>query len=132
VGLDTKACKATAKPAHAMQAATKYFEKFGNVDDVHGNRSYDLVCNVGSTEIHIEVKGTTTDGTEVILTPNEVVHASTHLHVALFVLSNIKVERNPDGVVEARGGKVAVHNPWAIDKSALSPIGFKYTLPALS
>ena len=38
------------------------------VTDVHGNQSYDLRCIVGGEERHIEVKGTTTAGDEVILT----------------------------------------------------------------
>jgi hypothetical protein len=39
------------------------------------------------------VKGTTTDGVEVILTPNEVEHAREYPHTALFILSNIGIER---------------------------------------
>ena len=34
--------------------------------------SYDLICRRGDEVKHVEVKGTTTDGAEVILTPNEV------------------------------------------------------------
>jgi Domain of unknown function (DUF3883) len=46
-----------------------------DVEDVHGRESYDLICRRGDEVKHVEVKGTTTDGIEVILTPNEVRHA---------------------------------------------------------
>ena len=59
---------------------------------------------VASEVKHVEVKGTTTDGAEVILTPNEVRHARENPCTALFVLSNITVERAEDGAVTATGG----------------------------
>lgn len=51
----------------------------------------------------MEVKGTTTDGAEVILTPKEVEHARELPDVALFIVSNVVVERSDDGTVTATG-----------------------------
>ncbi len=61
--------------ALAMNLATEFYSKAWNVEDVHGTKSYDLICRRGDEVKHVEVKGTTTDGGEVILTPNEVRHA---------------------------------------------------------
>jgi hypothetical protein len=62
--------------ALAMNMATDFYNKAWDVEDVHGTKSYDLICCRGDELKHVEVKGTTTDGAEVILTPNEVMHAN--------------------------------------------------------
>ena len=46
----------------------------------------------------VEVKRTTTDGSGIILTPNEVDHAKTYPEVALFVPADIAVIRTAQGV----------------------------------
>lgn len=119
----------TAVEARAMNAALAHFSTSWQVEDVHGNASFDLRCTDGSAELHVEVKGTTTVGEEVLLTPNEVRHARTFGHVALFVLAGIEVVRRPDGTVEASGGRPTVFDPWTIDDGVLEPIGFKYRVP---
>ena len=80
---------------------------------------------------HVEVKGTTTDGAEVILTPNEVRHARDNPCTALFVLSNITVERAEDGTVTATGGKQHLFDPWHLDDGTLTPLGFRYQVPTV-
>jgi hypothetical protein len=112
--------------AHAMDAAIEYWSQRGVVEDVHGNRSYDLVCIVDGHEVHIEVKGTTTAGDDVILTPNEVAHARKYPYVCLFIVSDIEVTRHSDGQIETSGGSESVLDPWRIDEGTLTPIGFKY------
>jgi hypothetical protein len=76
--------------------------------------------------MRVEVKGTTTDGVEVILTPNEVRHAREYEHTALFILSNISLERSRDGTVVASGGVRRLIDPWDIEQGALIPVGFRY------
>lgn len=114
---------------HAMNAATEFFLEGWEVDDVHGTESYDLICRRSGEVKHVEVKGTTTDGTEVILTPNEVRHARGYPNTALFVLSNIIVERANDDTVTVTGGEQHLRDPWQIDDEALAPIGFRYQVP---
>ena len=104
----------------------------GTVEDVHGSESYDLICRRGDEVKHVEVKGTTTDGAEVILTPNEVRHAREHPHTALFVLSNITIERAEDGTVTAAGGESHLYDPWRLDDGTLTPVGFRYQVPVMS
>ena len=95
----------------------------------HGKLRPDLPP--GDEVKHVEVKGTTTDGAEVILTPNEVRHAREHPCTALFVLSNITVERAEDGTVTATGGKQHLYDPWHLDDGTLTPLGFRYQVPAV-
>jgi len=72
--------------AFAMNLATEFYSTDWNVEDVHGTKSYDLICRRQGEVKHVEVKGTTTDGMEVILTPNEVKHARENPCTALFVV----------------------------------------------
>ena len=111
--------------AHAMNAAADFYSAWA-VEDVHGRESYDLVCRHEDKEMRVEVKGTTTDGTEVILTPNEVEHARSYPHTALFILSNIGLELAEDGTILATGGIRHVFDPWIINSGTLTPVGFRY------
>ena len=116
--------------ALAMNTATEFYSRDWDVEDVHGTESYDLICRRGDEVKHVEVKGTTTDGAEVILTPNEVTHARENPYTALFVLSDITVERAEDGTVTATGGKRHYFDPWRLDDGTLTPLGFRYQVPA--
>jgi hypothetical protein len=74
----------------------------------------------------VKVKGTTTSGDEVILTPNEVRHAREHRPNALFILRDVILEQASDGSVKAVGGVADIHDPWHLDDGDLLPIGFRY------
>jgi hypothetical protein len=64
---------------HAMQAAAKHYRAQGwSVEDVSGFCSYDLHCEQKGRVLDVEVKGTTSIGERVLLTPNEVAHARTN------------------------------------------------------
>src|ERR1051326_324679 len=105
--------------AHAMNKAAEFYAQDWHVEDVHGRESYDLICRRGDEVKHVEVKGTTTDGTEVILTPNEVRHAQEYSGTALFVVSNITVSRAEDGTVTATGGNHHCYHPWRVSDGTL-------------
>ena len=113
----------------AMRAATEFYGQDWEVEDVHGNQGCDLVCRRGGEVKHVEVKGTIAGGTEVILTPSEVRHAREHPDAALFILSNIIVERSQDGTVTAAGGEKHLCGPCPVDDGTLVPLGFRYLVP---
>lgn len=120
-----QAAKVTVE-AHAMNAALAHYQALGDVVDTSRTESYDYVIDIGGETWHVEVKGTTGDPTQVLLTPNEVTHAEQYPHTALFILSNITVVRGPDGTLTASGGRATVFHPWSLDADRLTPIGFKY------
>lgn len=107
----------------AMQAAKKHFTSEGYaVEDVSAQRPYDLLCTKGTTELHVEVKGTTTSGATIVLTKNEVRHAAVpHHSCALFVLHSMRIERG-----KAVGGKNAILDPWRLKNEHLVPISYTY------
>jgi len=52
-------------------------------------KPYDLHCKRADEVLYIEVKGTQTDGEEILLTPNEVAFANSNSQqMALFVARN--------------------------------------------
>jgi hypothetical protein len=132
-GLRASAEVRTALETHAMALATSHFEGLGwSVADVSRYESYDLCCMRGSEELHVEVKGTSTHGKHVLMTPGEVAHARAHFPaVALFVVSDIVVEHLADGAVRPHGGRVTVLEPWDAAEQDLEPVGYAYRLPAI-
>ena len=57
-------------------------------------------------------------------------HAQENPCTALFVVSNIMVERAEDGTVTATGGKHHYYDPWRLNEGTLTPLGFRYQVPA--
>ena len=110
---------------HAMNVASAHFRTEGyDVEDVSKRRSYDLLCKRRREELHVEVKGTTTDGNAVLLTYNEVKHAcDPATSCALFVLHSIKLDGK-----NATGGQHRVLLPWQLDQRHLTPICYTYRI----
>jgi hypothetical protein len=108
---------------YAMAAAKKHFRDKGfKVTNVSLKRSYDLLCTKGNREIHVEVKGTTTDGEKIVLTNNEVKHArATNNTCALFVVHSIHVEETM-----ASGGQQYIIDPWQLQNERLTPVSYTY------
>jgi hypothetical protein len=99
------------------------------VENVGLYRPYDLHCTRKGQEKRVEVKGTTGDGSAVLLTPGEVVHARANANVALMVVSGIVLTVQDDNAIVASGGNLRVVDPWAIDDDGdLAPTGYGYRL----
>ena len=116
---------------HAMREAKAYFEKQGwNVTDVSARYPYDLLCiSETGEELRVEVKGTISDGTQILLTAKEVKHARDYYpNVALFILAQIQVDQTSSGQPQVNGGNIQLLHPWNIDEGTLSPLAFAYTL----
>jgi Domain of unknown function (DUF3883) len=62
-----------------MDVARERLEADGwSVENVSADRSYDLHCKGDGRELRVEVNGTMGAGASILLTPNEVRHASEH------------------------------------------------------
>lgn len=115
---------------HAMASARTYYEQLGTVVETASSKSWDYEVEIDGATWHVEVKGTTGDPVDVILTPNEVAHAQAYEFVALYVVSNINVTAGEGTHRDASGGEVTLIHPWRILEEDLRPIGFKYRLQA--
>jgi Domain of unknown function (DUF3883) len=129
--LDSKLRKALEK--HAMDAAKRFFASRGfRWEDHSKSKPYDLRCSRRKVVLHVEVKGTQTDGSEIILTPGEVEFGRRHKgQMVLFVLHSIQVSEGDDGFVLSEGQHHLVLR-WAVDPRALKPVSFKYGVPGRS
>jgi hypothetical protein len=115
----------------AMQLATEHLEAEGwQVADVSLRASFDLHCTKPTgEELRVEVKGTTSEGSQVLLTANEVEHARTHYpKVVLIIVSHIGIARSSGNSVEAKGGRVIILNPWLVDDRYLKPLSYSYNV----
>ena len=116
---------------HAMKQAMAYFtQQEWNVEDVHGQESYDLRCLKRGQELHVEVKGTSSAGLEIVLTRNEVAHARHFPAVALYVLAEVVWKSTRRGY-RAKGGREFIYNPWRIDDGKLKPLAYTYKPPKI-
>jgi uncharacterized protein DUF3883 len=118
---------------HSMETAARYFADLGwsSITDVSQTRCFDLLCLRDDEELRVEVKATTTAGTQVLLTRNEVTHARRVFpRVALYVLAGIELVRADDASYRASGGTAINRNPWDIRSGELQPLAYAYDLPS--
>jgi Domain of unknown function (DUF3883) len=95
-------------------------------EDVGAYESYDVLASKGQELVKVEVKGTTTDGAEVVLTRNEVsLHRVEYPNNALAVVRNITLDRSGDQPI-ATSGELVLVMPWEIDEGGLIPIAYDY------
>jgi hypothetical protein len=112
---------------YAMEKATAYFKDLGyKVEDRSKHKSYDLFCTKGTETLFIEVKGTQSQGEQIILTRNEAELAQDHKgSMSLFVFHNIVVDKKTKAVSE---GEMTILNPWNISDGKLVPISYYYSI----
>lgn len=115
---------------HAMAMAIHHFRALGYlVEDTSQTRPYDLVATRGDESLYVEVKGTTSAGTDVFLTKNEVAHARSHREQSvLFIVHGISVAAESSGLA-ARGGVVRLIEPWDVDHGELAALAYTYRVP---
>lgn len=114
----------------AVDVATQYLEEQGYaVKDVGAQQSYDLDARRGDEHIFVEVKGTTSDGDEVVLTKNEVeLHREVTPSSMLIVVANVHLDRTVMPPAASEGELRCIH-PWDIADANLSAISFRYAVP---
>jgi hypothetical protein len=113
---------------YSMEAAIRHFRSLGyTVEDDLKNHPYDLKCVRDDETLYVEVKGTQTDGKEIILTSGEVEFTRRHSkQMALYILHSIKVSK--DGKKLSNGVHVVIH-PWIVELTALNPLPYNYEVP---
>ena len=124
-GFKTNPAMRKAVERYAAERARSHYEKHGFHVREHG-RPFDLNCQKGRKCLYVEVKGTQSNGGEVILTPNEVDFAQKN-KMELFVLHSVEVTLRGKRYV-ARGGVIRVVTPWRPQRGQLQPIAFRCSL----
>jgi hypothetical protein len=113
---------------HAMQIARTHLESEGwTVEDTSSTKPYDFHCTRGDVELFVEVKGTTSLGTSVLLTRNEVEHhKSVHPQNALAVVA--RIDLSGPGKNMASGGQLHFVSPWRIIDEDLKVLAYTYSV----
>ncbi|MFE1399232.1 MrcB family domain-containing protein [Nocardiopsis dassonvillei] len=112
---------------HSVGMATAYFEAQGwSVKDVGATESYDLLLKRGDERLHVEVKGTTSEGAQVILTRAEVdKQRELAPENALVVVHSIHLDRSVSPPT-ASGGVLHCTSPWEIEEEDLTVVSYIY------
>ncbi|MER5382233.1 DUF3578 domain-containing protein [Streptomyces sp. NPDC002688] len=112
---------------HSVSMATEHFEAQGwTVKDVGDKESFDLLLTRDGQKLHVEVKGTTSAGLEVILTRAEVEkQRKYHPDNALVVVHSIELDRTGEEPVTS-GGVLHCTSPWVVEDEDLTVISYAY------
>lgn len=134
-GRRVNAAQNKAVERRAVTVAYEHFRDHGyDVEDVGDRESYDLRCqrvgnDRGMEELHVEVKGSTGAGEQVILTANEVGHARRHWPAtALAVISEIHLDTSGEESI-ATGGQLRVQTRWTPSDADLAATQYAYQVP---
>ncbi|MFE5810203.1 protein NO VEIN domain-containing protein [Streptomyces sp. NPDC056491] len=105
--------------------APEHFEAQGwTVKDVGSSKPYDLHLTRADEKLHAEVKGTTSDGSQVILARAEVEWQRRFMpDNALVIAHSIELDRSVEPVT-ATGGVLHCTSPWAIEEETLTVISY--------
>ena len=112
----------------AMKIARTVLRKQGwtKIIDTSAGNPFDFHCKRGNSEIWVEVKGTTSNGSSVVLTRNEVRHHRlVHPNSSLIIVHSIRLTGSKR--TTATEGIPFEITPWQIQDADLDPIGFDYT-----
>ncbi len=112
---------------HSVSIAAKFFSAQGwKVQDVGARESFDLLLKRGDEQLHVEVKGTTSAGHDVILTRAEVEKQRKYYpDNALVIVHSIHLNRS-GGEPVVSGGTLHCTSPWEIADEDLSVISYAY------
>ncbi|MFE3163840.1 MrcB family domain-containing protein [Streptomyces sp. NPDC059224] len=115
---------------HSVRMATEHFKaQSWSVKDVGDKESFDLLLTRGDERLHVEIKGTTSAGQEVILTRAEVEKQRQYYpDNALVVVHSIKLDRTASEPTTS-GGILHCTSPWAVEEEDLTVISYTYRTP---
>lgn len=110
---------------YAMKAAQKELEKRGysEFQDTSATKPYDLVCRRDGEAFFVEVKGTQTAGSAILLTKNEVKHVTTNANKCILVIVHSVVLSKK---AVAKKGTPEVIEKWDFAQGELSAIQYMW------
>ena len=117
---------------YAVAWASNYYSENG-YEVTELGKPFDLLCVRNDEVIHVEVKGSRSMLSSVILTVNEVKDARVQSWRSdLFIVEGICIDLGSDSKPKARAGNARVLQNWEPRAADLSPSRFLYSLPILS
>lgn len=112
---------------YAMKFVERLYRREGwDVKDKSATAAFDFLCEKTGLSKRVEVKGTRTDGRQIVLTPNEVEQAEKH-DVDLCIVHSI--ELSSEGT--ARKGKLLRYESWKPCDHTVRPVSYLCVLSPL-
>ena len=111
--------------ARARMIAQEHLEADGwTVSRAREGVAADFLAERGTERADVTVRGTTSDGSEILLTAGELDHArSAYPATMLVVVSGLRVNES-----ESRVHETTVILPWRPEDTSLTPIAFRYSM----
>lgn len=113
---------------HAVTRAIEHYRGMGATHIEVLGKPYDIRLQLRGEEVHVEVKGSGNEVTDVLVTRNEVEHARTFARTELVVVDAIEWERSDTGEVKTMGGRLRHWPIWRPSDSSLTPMTYAHTL----
>ena len=111
------------KRAHAVLLAKGY----KNIRDTSKTKPYDYICERNGTSFFVEVKGTQTAGSTVILTKGEVENVQRYPQRSILVLVR-SVGISPSKPLRVTRGVVEMKEKWTPRSEDLQPLSYVWTV----
>ncbi len=113
--------------SYAVHSARKHLQDDGwTISYVGDKKTWDIEAKKDGRRLYVEVKGTTSPGTQVILTGAQVrEYGKRYPDTMLIVVHSIDLDRSASPPTAA-GGQVECWHPWGIDQGDLEAISWKY------
>ncbi|WP_406303812.1 EVE domain-containing protein [Streptomyces sp. NBC_00885] len=110
---------------YAMDLVLSHYRSLGyEVEDVGDHSPWDVTARKNGTEVHVEVKGSTTTREAIDLTEGEVRHAE-GIPTCLVVIDQIELGDD----LHCHGGRWRTWNDWAPAREELVATAYRYPLP---
>lgn len=110
---------------YAMDLVLSHYCSLGyEVEDVGDHSPWDITAHKNGTEVHVEVKGSTTTREAIDLTEGEVRHAE-GVPTCLVVIDQIKLGDD----LHCHGGRWRTWNDWTPAREELVATAYRYPLP---
>jgi hypothetical protein len=111
-----------------VTVVTDHYKELGfKVKDVGATKPFDLDIHLGTQGLSVEVKGTTSAGSDVILTSGEVNHhRARYPNNSLTIVHSIHLDRTISPP-SASGGVLHIESPWNIVDTDLRPMAYRYS-----
>jgi Domain of unknown function (DUF3883) len=111
---------------YSVRLVIEHLESHGySVSDVGTKKPWDITAILGSLELQVEVKGSTTDRSAVDITEGEVRHAEDHQRTLLVVIDKIKM----DDQLKCSGGRWRHWVDWLPVREELIATAYRHPLP---
>jgi hypothetical protein len=114
---------------HAVARAVEHYQALGATEIEILGKPYDIRLKIDGEEVHVEVKGSGNELTDVLVTRNEVEHARAFPRTELVVVDVVEWHRKENGEIGTAGGRLRRWPVWSPTDASLRAMTYSHSLP---